>query len=93
MWISGEVMIAQAPLTRAEAVCATSAIVGNHDIAVETAFRRRHAEFPAICRRRRGNRFALGWDAAMPFQSCAIPRSYSRVSVSGRAPPRPSGTR
>jgi hypothetical protein len=40
MWISGEVIIAQALLTRMGAASATSVIVGNHDGAVEAALRR-----------------------------------------------------
>jgi hypothetical protein len=47
MWISGEVILAQALLTRMGAASATSVIVGNHDGAVEEALRR-HAEFDVM---------------------------------------------
>ncbi len=47
MWISGEVIIAQALLVRMGAAAATSVIVGNHDDAVEEALRR-HAKFEVM---------------------------------------------
>ena len=47
MWISGEVIIAQALLTRMGAAAAKSLIVGNHDKAVEEALRH-HAEFDVM---------------------------------------------
>jgi len=47
MWISGEVIIAQALLARMGATAATSVIVGNHDDAVEEALRR-HAKFEVM---------------------------------------------
>lgn len=47
MWISGEVIVAQALLTGMGAASATSVIVGNHDGAVEEALRR-HAQFDVM---------------------------------------------
>jgi hypothetical protein len=47
MWISGEVIIAQALLTRMGAASAKSVIVGNHDGAVEEALRH-YAEFDVM---------------------------------------------
>jgi hypothetical protein len=47
MWISGEVIIAQALLTRMGAASAQSVIVANHDGAVEEALRH-YAEFDVM---------------------------------------------
>lgn len=47
MWISGEVIIAQALLAMMGATAATSVIVGNHDDAVEEALSR-HAKFEVM---------------------------------------------